>query len=112
MGLAARFKRGDIYWFDPSPVIGSEVDKIRPCVIVSPDELNGHLNTVIVAPLTTTVRSWPFRLTVTVMGKRSQIACDQLRAVDAQRLQPNVADRLKPKDRGRLLELLGALFAE
>lgn len=68
------------------PTAGSEIRKARPCLVVSPDESNRHLQTVIIAPMTTTERSYPTRVAVTFQGKRGQVALDQLRAVDRLRL--------------------------
>ncbi len=68
------------------PTRGAEIRKTRPCLIVSPDEMNRHLGTIIVAPMTTTERPYPTRVTVNFQGKRGQVAVDQLRAVDRQRL--------------------------
>lgn len=80
-------QRYDIYWVKLDPTVGFEINKIRPCVIVSPDELNRHLQTVVVVPLTSTIRgNYPFRLNVTVTGKNGQIALDQIRTVDKTRL--------------------------
>jgi mRNA interferase MazF len=62
------------------------MQKTRPCLVVSPDEMNRHLQTAIVAPMTTTERPYPTRVTVTFQGRRGQVAVDQLRAVDRQRL--------------------------
>ena len=76
----------DVWLVSLDPTQGSEIRKTRPCVIVSPDEANQHLRTVIVAPMTTTERPYPTRLTVTFQGKRGQVALDQLRAVDRRRL--------------------------
>ena len=68
------------------PTLGSEIQKTRPCLIMSPDEINQHLRTIIVAPMTTTDRAYPTRVNLTFQGKRGQMAVDQLRAVDGQRL--------------------------
>ena len=103
--------QGALYWFDPDPVKGSELRKIRPCVVISPDEMNEHLKTVIVAPLTSTVQSWPFRLTVTILGKKSSIACDQLRAVDKSRLKAKITT-LSVVDKEALFSLLQVIFSE
>ena len=69
-----------------APSLGTEMRKTRPCLVVSPDEVNRHLRTAIVAPMTTTERPYPTRVTLTFQGKRGQVALDQLRAVDRQRL--------------------------
>jgi len=63
------------------------MSKIRPCIIASPDELNDALNTVIIAPLTTTLKKWSFRPQVRVLGRVSGVACDQIRAIDKARLR-------------------------
>lgn len=68
------------------PVLGSEIQKTHPCLIISPDEMNLHLRTAIVAPMTTAERPYPMRVAVTFQGKHGQVALDQIRAVDRQRL--------------------------
>jgi len=68
------------------PTQGSEIQKTHPCLVISPDEMNQHLRTVIVAPMTTVTRPYPTRVAVRFQGKRGQVALDQLRAVDRQRL--------------------------
>jgi mRNA interferase MazF len=68
------------------PARGSEIQKTRPCLVISPDEMNRHLRTVIIAPMTTVTRPYPTRAAVRFQGKRGQVALDQLRAVDRQRL--------------------------
>lgn len=68
------------------PAQGSEIQKTRPCLVVSPDEMNRHLRTVIVAPMTTAGRRYPTRVSLRFQGKHGQVALDQLRAVDRQRL--------------------------
>lgn len=103
--------RYDIYWVDLNPVIGSEISKVRPAVVVSPDELNHHLRTVIIAPLTSTVRNYPFRLKVMVADKIGEIALDQLRCVDKTRLKSKLASLSREKC-GELRELLHCMFEE
>jgi mRNA interferase MazF len=68
------------------PVRGSELRKTRPCLVVSPDEMNSWLRTVIIAPMTTVGRAWPSRVPVVFDGRRGEIALDQIRAVDKERL--------------------------
>lgn len=81
-------KKYDIYWVNLNPSQGAEINKIRPCVIVSPNELNRYLKTVIVAPMTTKIKGeYPFRLNVEIKGKNGQIALDQIRSIDKARLQ-------------------------
>jgi len=77
----------EIYWVNLDPTQGSEISKKRPCVIISPDELNTSLNTIIVAPLTSTIRiNYPWRTLCVVNGKTGVIAIDQLRTIDRSRL--------------------------
>lgn len=104
-------KQGAIYWFDPEPIKGSEISKIRPCIVVSPDEMNENLRTVIVAPLTSTIQPWPFRLTVSVLGQKSSIACDQLRAIDKARLKSPIGS-IGAADREALFTLLQSILSE
>ena len=80
-------KRFDVYLVNLDPTIGSEIKKTRPCLIVSPDEMNTHIATVIVAPMTTTQgRAYPTRIRCQFQGKEGQIVLDQLRTVDKTRL--------------------------
>lgn len=78
--------RGEIWLVNLDPTIGSEIRKTRPCVVVSPAEMHGHLRTVIVAPMTTKSRAAPFRIGVTHGGQKGLILLDQMRAVDKARL--------------------------
>ena len=79
-------KRDQVWLVTLDPTHGSEIQKTRPCLVVSPDEMNQHLRTVIVAPMTTVTRPYPTRVGVRFQGKQGQVALDQLRAVDRQRL--------------------------
>src|ERR1035438_1450816 len=76
----------EVWLVSLDPTRASEMRKTRPCVVVSPDEMNRHLRTVIVAPMTTTERPYPTRVTLSFQGRRGQVAVDQLQAVDRQRL--------------------------
>jgi mRNA interferase MazF len=79
-------RRGGVYWVYLDPTRGSEIQKTRPCVVVSPDELNDHLRTVIVAPLTSGGRPYPWRVECEIEQKAGRVALDQIRTVDRQRL--------------------------
>lgn len=68
------------------PTIGSEINKTRPCVIISPDEMNTHLKTVVVAPMTTNLRKYPTRILVNTNGKKGMVIIDQIRSVDKSRI--------------------------
>jgi mRNA interferase MazF len=103
-------KRFSVYWFDPDPGRGSELQKIRPGVVISPNEMNDLLKTVLIIPLTTTVIRWPFRVPIEIMGHKSNIACDQLRAIDKSRLKDNILS-LTPKQQESLLSVLRVIIA-
>lgn len=78
--------RDEIWLVSLDPTQGSEMRKTRPCLVVSPDEMNRHLRTVLIAPMTTVERAYPTRVSLTFQGKRGQVVLDQVRAVDRQRL--------------------------
>lgn len=78
--------RGEVFLVSLNPTRGQEIRKTRPCVVVSPDDLNASMGTFIVAPLTTGGRAYPFRVPCTFQGKESHIVPDQLRTVDHERL--------------------------
>jgi mRNA interferase MazF len=84
--MVNRPRRDEVWLIALDPSRGSEIKKTRPCLVVSPDETNEPLRTVIVAPMTTTLRSYPTRVNLTFRNKTGQIALDQLRAVDHERL--------------------------
>src|SRR5712691_13366349 len=82
----ARVARGDVFLVSLNPTRGSEIRKTRPCVVVSPDELNANLRTAIVAPLTTAGGAYPFRIPCRFANKEGRVVLDQLRTVDRERL--------------------------
>lgn len=102
-------KRFDAWLVNLDPTIGAEVTKTRPAVIVSPDELNKHLKTVIIAPMTTG-RTYAWRPVTRLHGKPGVVMTDQIRAVDKQRLIKRVG-KLKPAETQAVLEALGQMFA-
>ena len=104
-------KRGDIWLVNLDPTIGSEIKKTRPCVIVSPQELNQHLRTVMMAPMTSKGFAAPFRVPVTHAGTKGLIVLDQMRAVDKQRLVKKLG-QVSAKTMVRVLKTLQELFAE
>ena len=103
-------ERFSIYLVTLDPTIGAETAKTRPCVVLSPNELNRAVATVIIAPMTTVRRGWPTRVRVEFQGKRGEIALDQLRAVDKSRLVKRLG-RLDNETAREALEALGELFA-
>lgn len=109
--MASFPKQTSVYWFDPEPTQGSEFRKVRPCIVVSPNEMNKKLQTILIVPLTSTVRAWPFRVSVTVLGQKSSAACDQLRVIDKTRLGAFIGN-LKPSDRDQLFGMLQSILSE
>lgn len=92
------------------PVTGAETAKTRPCVVVSPDDMNDALATVIIAPMTTVRRHWPTRPAVTFQGKTGEIALDQIRTVDKTRLVKRLG-KIDPATATKVLETLAEIFA-
>jgi mRNA interferase MazF len=80
-----------IYFVNLEPTVGAEVKKIRPCVVISPDEMNRYLKTVIIAPVTSTLRAYPTRIDLRLLNRDGQIMIDQLRAIDQSRLYSKIA---------------------
>ena len=79
-------QRGDVVLVNLDPVVGREIRKTRPCVVVSPDELNAHLQTYIVAPMTTGGHEYPFRVSCRFQGKSGYVVLDQIRTIDRERI--------------------------
>jgi mRNA interferase MazF len=102
--------RGDIFLVDLDPTRGSEIRKTRPCVVVSPDELNAHLRTAIIAPMTTAGRPYPFRVPCSFQRKLGSVVLDQLRTVDRERLVRRLG-RLEPRALAHVLDKLQEMFA-
>ena len=104
-------KRGDIWLVNLDPTVGSEIKKARPCVIVSPAELNEHLRTVIVAPMTSKGFAAPFRVPVTHAGTKGLVLLDQVRTVDKVRLAKRLG-AISAKTLTLTLTRLQEVFAE
>jgi mRNA interferase MazF len=104
-------KRGEIWLVALDPTVGSEIRKSRPCLIVSPPELNQHLRTVIVAPLTSTGFAAPFRVPVTHAGTKGLVVLDQIRTVDKVRLAKRLG-AVSAKTMSAALVALQEVFAE
>ena len=101
-------KRFEVWSVNLDPTIGSEIRKTRPAVIVSPDELNAHLNTVVIVPLTTG-RSYPFRVATRFQGKDGTAAIEQIRTVDKRRLVKRLS-ALRKETAGAVLAALVEMF--
>ena len=104
-------RRGDVYLVSLEPTRGREIRKTRPCVVVSPDELNDHLSTFLVAPMTTGGHPYPFRIECRFQKKDGFIVLDQLRTVDRARLVRRLG-RLTAVTLSKSLGVLQEIFAE
>jgi mRNA interferase MazF len=102
--------RFDVFLIRLDPTQGREIRKTRPCLIISPDEMNQHIDTVIIAPMTTKGRPYPTRVPVRFKGKSGQIVLDQIRTVDKSRLVKRVG-KIDDMTRTQVLILLAELFA-
>jgi len=104
-------ERSDVYLVNLDPTIGSEIKKTRPCLVISPDEMNRHLRTAIVAPLTSRGRLYPTRVRCLFDGREGLVVLDQIRTVDVTRLVRKVG-RIQPEIMTAVLMALGRIFAE
>lgn len=103
-------KRFDVYLVALDPTMGREIKKARPCLVVSPDEMNAYISTIIVAPMTTKGRPYPTRIACRFRGKAGQIVLDQLRTVDKARLL-NRLGRISEAVQAEVPAALGEMFA-
>jgi mRNA interferase MazF len=102
-------RRGDVFLVSLDPARGGEIQKTRPCVVVSPDELNSYLRTFIMAPLTTGGHPYPFRVSCRFEGRSGYVVIDQIRSVDRERLVRRLG-KLSPSTLGRILAILQEMF--
>ncbi len=105
------FARGGVHLVGLDPTKGSEIRKTRPCLIVSPDELNQHLRTVVVAPMTTGGHAYPWRVPCRFQRRSGYVAVDQLRTVDTERLVKRLG-KLDSDTVTQVLRVLQEMFAE
>ncbi len=110
MGVDRSVQRGEVYLVELEPVRGREVRKTRPCLVVSPDELNTHWQTLIVAPMTTGGHLYPFRVACRLGKRRGHVVLDQVRSVDRERFRRRLG-RLPPAVVGQALAVLQEMFA-
>jgi mRNA interferase MazF len=101
--------RGDVFLVSLNPARGGEIQKTRPCVVVSPDELNAHLRTFIVAPLTTGGHPYPFRVPCRFQGRAGYVVIDQIRTVDRERLMRRLG-KLSSSTLAGVLAILQEMF--
>jgi mRNA interferase MazF len=107
MAVVSRF---EVYLVNLEPTFGAEIQKTRPCVIVSPDEMNDHLQTVIIAPMTTKTRNFPSRIACQFENKAAFVVLDQLRTLDKIRLGKYLS-KLEPQTQQDILDVLQEMFA-
>ena len=103
-------KRFDVYLINLDPTIGSEIQKTRPCLVISPDEMNRFIRTVIIAPMTTKGISYPTRVACKFQGKQGQIVLDQIRTVDKTRLVKRLG-KIDKHIQTEVLSILEEMFA-
>ena len=99
----------EVWLVSLDPTQGAEIQKTRPCLVVSPDESNRHLRTAIIAPMTTVARPYPTRVALRFQGKQGQVALDQVRAIDRQRLVRKLG-RISPKTAASVSAVLVEMF--
>ena len=102
--------RFEVYLVSLDPTVGREIRKTRPGLIISPDEMNHTIDTIIIAPMTTKGRAYPTRVPVTFQGKKGYIVLDQIRTVDKKRLVRRLG-RITPSTPKKVLAVLSATFA-
>jgi mRNA interferase MazF len=104
-------KRFDVFLVNLDPTIGSEIQKTRPCVVISPDEMNRHIATVIIAPMTSKKRTYPTRVACQFEGKAGEVVLDQIRTIDMSRLIRKLG-RLCKSTQTDVLDTLADMFSE
>jgi len=103
-------RRFEVHLISLDPTKGSEIRKTRPCLIISPNEMNKHIRTVIIAPMTSTIKNYPTRVTTTFQGKKGQIVLDQIRTVDKSRLIKKLGS-ISSSAEEKVLSVLQEMFA-
>ena len=108
--MAVVVRRFDVFLVSLDPTVGSEIQKSRPCLIISPDEMNRHIQTVIIAPMTTRGRKYPTRIACEFQRKQGQIVLDQIRTVDKARLLRKLS-RIDNQTQIEVLSVLQEMFS-
>jgi mRNA interferase MazF len=108
--MAVVVRRFDVFLVSLDPTVGSEIQKSRPCLIISPDEMNRHIQTVIIAPMTTRGRKYPTRIACEFQHKQGQIVLDQIRTVDKARLIRKLG-RIDNQTQIEVLSVLQEMFS-
>jgi len=108
--MAMVVNRFDVYLTNLDPTVGSEIQKTRPCLVISPDEMNRHIRTVIVAPMTTAGKDYPTRVLCKFKKKNGQIVLDQIRTIDKTRLIKKLGS-VNAETQLEVISILQRLFA-
>ena len=108
MAVKAYPHQGEVWWVNLDPTIGKEISMRKLCLIVSPDVMNAHMGTVIAAPITSTLRAWPTRITIKLQRQNSSVALDQIRMIDNTRM----LKKITVIDAEPALEVLREMFAK
>ena len=108
--MAMVVNRFDVFLVNLDPTVGSEIKKTRPCLVISPDEMNRHIRTVIIAPMTTAGKDYPTRVSCTFKKKTGQIVLDQIRTLDRTRLIKKLG-MIEPGTQSEVISVLQRLFA-
>jgi mRNA interferase MazF len=109
--VAMVVKRFDVFLVNLDPTVGSEIKKTRPCLVISPDDMNKRISTVIIAPMTTKGQAYPSRIACNFQGKDGQIILDQIRTVDKNRLVQYLG-KISADEQKAVLDILAQMFAE
>jgi mRNA interferase MazF len=108
--MALVVKRFDVYLINLDPTVGSEIQKTRPCLVISPDEMNHHIRTVIVAPMSSAEKDYPTRVSCTFRKKQGRIVLDKIRTLDKSRLIKKLG-MIDSKAQLKVISILQRMFA-
>jgi len=111
MGMELTVKQYEIYWINLDPTVGSEIQKTRPGIVITPDKMNDYIDTIIIAPLTTKSHDYPTRLKTIVQGKECWAVLDQIRAIDKSRLSNKIGE-LNKNDIITLKNIINEMLVE
>jgi mRNA interferase MazF len=111
MGMVMKVKQYEVYWINLAPTVGSEIQKTRPGVIITPDKMNNNIDTIIIAPLTTKSRDYPTRFKTNIEEKECWVVLDQIRAIDKSRLSGKISE-LNENDIAILKNIINEMLVE
>jgi len=106
-----KIKQYEIFWINLDPTIGSEIQKTRPGVVISPNNMNNNIDTIIIAPLTTKSHDYPTRMKTNVAGKDCWVVLDQIRAIDKSRLNGKIGE-LEKSDITKIKNIINEMLVE